>query len=259
MQRRTFLAAGSIGIGALAFHVRFPVAFGQDPATPELPPLIRSGILLPLTDSDIAKDRATLVWGDVVQIAESVKTGGHPIQIVARRLEFLNAAHIDSRGPPAMPTYPADSQAGVGASAGQDGRDGGNGGVGPDAGDVLLVADTIIGDIEILSSGGSGGNAQSGGNGARGAAGGPQQVNCQRGPRGGVGGRGGLAGAPGNGGNGGSVSIYVRTQSDNEPDIDVAAGAAGAPAKHGNPGKGGSGGRGGPERKEFERGGGGDR
>lgn len=250
MQRRTFMTATSLAIGAIAATYRWPRAWAS--AAP-LAPKVRTGLIIPLSDIDVAKDRATLVWGDVVRIEGTVRTGGHPLNIIARQIEFLANARIDSQGPAASPSYPRGSSASVGPSAGDNGRGGDNGGPGAHAGDVLLVADSILGEIDIAASGGDGGDAQSGGEGAKGSAGQPQRVECRDGPRGGSGGRGGLAGRPGVGGNGGNVKIYSRLRNDERPDIAVAAGEPGDPAQHGHPGEGGPGGRGGPEKREYER------
>lgn len=255
MHRRAFVTATSLTLGAVALGSGLPLGLAQSPPeTTALPPLVRTGLLLLLSDIDVAKDRVTFVWADVVRITGTIHTGGHPLHIVARRIEFVANARIDSQGHPASPTYPPGNRAGVGPSAGDNGRDGDNGGSGNHAGDVLLLADSIAGEIDITANGGQGGNAQSGGEGAKGNAGQPQQVACRDGPPGGTGGRGGIAGAPGNGGNGGTVKIYAQAREDERPEINVAAGDPGKPALHGPAGDGGPGGRGGPERfeKDFE-------
>lgn len=212
-------------------------------------PLVRSGISINLSAALVATDRPTLIWADVVTVIGTILTGGHALTVVARQLRFAKDAAIDTRGP--LPEGFAN-RAPDGRSAGEDGKDGVAASAGPSGGDLVLVADSIEGEINIVARGQDGGAAQSGGNGAPGQAGAEEREACRAGPAGGQGGRGGLAGAPGAGGSGGKVSIYADSIRDRDPDVDISAGREGKPSVHGKPGAGGPGGAGGKRQRECE-------
>ncbi|WP_152599861.1 hypothetical protein [Noviluteimonas dokdonensis] len=198
-----------------------------------------------LRREDIPVDRPTIIWADIVTLEGRLETKGHSFGITARQLNFAQNALIDTSGPEASPSFPAGDKASLGINQGDNGRNGDNGGQGAYAGSVLLIADTILGEISVFAPGGDGGDAQSGGDGAKGATAPPQPKKCRPGIQGGAGGRGGLAGKPGDGGPGARVQIYSSRNADSTPEFNVEGGKAGAQASHGNPGEGGDGGRGG--------------
>lgn len=255
MQRREFIRVMTLTGGCIALGVS-PFTRGQELKRTEtsLPDLVRTGMSLRLTAIDVALDRHTAIWADTVTIIGAIRTGGYGLTIVAREILFESSGSIDTRGKEAVPDYPGDTRASDGRSAGDQGQDGGSGGAGASAGNVLLVAHTILGNVVIIAAGRSGGAAQNGGNGAKGQQASAQSLDCQPGIQGGRGGRAGSAGAPGAGGAGGHVKVYADQIKNGKGAIDVSGGLPGSTAKHGKPGPGGDGGAGGKDVWRHERG-----
>ncbi|MCB1859020.1 MAG: hypothetical protein KDI63_12135 [Gammaproteobacteria bacterium] len=259
ISRRCFLASGSVATALLASPQSLLSLLVSDATAAvrlsaldpnvALPPVkVLQGLELKIAKEHVPIDRMTIVWGDTVELSGEIRTGGNPIIIVARRIEFLPGSQVDTvaYGTP-TPDYPVGTRAGNGPRAGDPGGNGGASGHGGNAGDVLILADRIEGPVTVIAHGQRGGNARGGGDGAIGTIGPTATRSCTQGGQGGRGGKGGLAGTPGNGGNGGSVVLVSF-----EPDsltiskVLVSPGDPGKPAPHGKSVKGGRGGAGGP-------------
>ncbi|OAN79414.1 hypothetical protein A8B78_11815 [Jannaschia sp. EhC01] len=143
----------------------------------------------------------------------------------------------------------------AGAPAESGGGQGGNAKHGLAAPPFSLTASCFVGQIRIVSQGGTGGEGGAGGIGGSGAKGGDGGTNCAdclkdgdcnptSGGTGGDAGNGGLGGKGGDGGNGGRIEIFF---SGNQPTNIVAqsfGGKPGGPGTGGQPGQPGQGGYG---------------
>jgi hypothetical protein len=216
-------------------------------------------------------------------LPQLIVTNGHSLEI--RDTVPVEAAAGGSRivAFRAAPPNAASGAAGVGspnAIDGQPGAEGGNGAFGQpgqegrDAGPIVIVAPSLLGQLSIENNGQAGGRGGIGGRGGQGGKGGNTMMasatkcdrlaEAQAGGRGGASGRGGVGGR---GGNAGKVRMEVTrpVASPNRVTISADGGAGGAGGPAGYPGRGGKGGFGvtrvscpsladGPEGPEGERG-----
>lgn len=201
-------------------------------------------------DDLIQKDRATIVFADIVNVRSLVTSKGYDITIVCRVLVFDKNGRINTAGSPGIGFDPGVVQEGARdpGAAGVDGRAGTAGGNG---GKVTIYAGKILGTPNIVSTGGNGGRAEDGGAGHKGLDGSAGAIVERRWNtvnanviNGGNGGNGGSAGLPGYrspGGNGGDVSLFTM---DTLPEctIETSGGQPSNPAIPGEPGLGGKGG-----------------
>lgn len=192
----------------------------------------------------------TTVYADQVTVNGEVRTEGHSLTIVCRRLEFAEGSRIVSSGKAAAKSYPPDLRPQSTHVFGQPGLSGDSGSAGFNAGDVTILAHEIVGEAWIQAIGGVGGRGQDGGHGADGAPGqdGVKVYISDRrtpapGAYGGPGQPGGVGGLPGPSGPGGKFgSIDIQSSKVFSHRLEVLNGAPGAPSAGGKRGTGGRGG-----------------
>ncbi len=219
-----------------------------------------------------------VIEADTLTVEGLVRLPGRALDIRARVIEAHavdeRPAALDVSGGPAHPDFHAGTSAANGTATKPDGRAGQAGGAGCEGGSVVIVAERVIGALDLRADGSRGGDSESGGNGAQ-----PKQVNGvdgaflkakwpAKGRYGGkvlqgqglqnyvayaagqpggdakAGGAAGASGQPGDGGRGGKV--HLRLGSDATVSTSAAGGAAGQPGASATPGaagKAGSGGR----------------
>lgn len=216
---------------------------------------VSAGIAINLADV-VAPDRANVISADEVIVAGEVKTNGHSLTILARRVIFSESGRIVADGLVGMPNISAGQAYESAHTPGAMGVDGEDGGAGRSSGNVTITAEEVLGQVDISAVGGTGGRPRDGGNGfigAKGASGanrttysvGAAPAECHA-QGGGQGGASGLPGRRGPGGAGGMVRLHTRAVVEaGRCVIKVAGGAPSEPGVPGIPGRGGPGGDGG--------------
>ncbi len=207
-----------------------------------------SAVLVEL-DQFVMKDKNTVVFAEEVVVVSEVRTEGFDLKIHCRVLRFNEGASIHTSGRSGVPSFLPDQRQVSPYVDGADGIDGRDGGAGQNAGNVEIIAATIVGQPMIYAIGGAGGRGQDGGHGRDGYVGksavdvrvgepyGTPASAC--GGDGGSGGRAGLPGRRGSSGQGGTITI--RVLSGPLPPSSLVA-EAGSPAPAADPGKSGVGG-----------------
>jgi hypothetical protein len=143
-------------------------------------------------------------------------------------------------------------ESGSDGARGADGEFGARGADGAAAGDLVLIAERLFGDLEIMNNGmtggpgGQGGSGGRGGDGQNGRAGASGAFDCSRGPQdggdGGPGGNAGRGGDAGDGGHGGKVTISLAEIEEGATlRVSATGGRPGAIGLSGERGAGGSG------------------
>lgn len=189
------------------------------------------GLNLELTQDLLPEGRDLEVYADVLSINSSLTLPGKGLTLNARTLVSQGGVIDVSGGPPELDFKPG-ARAKDGKSTSSPGENGNNGDPNPGIGSpgipggkVVVAAETLLGDLHLISNGGSGGRGQDGGNGSDGQPGADgrqdkvgqnwagwkecDQYGGERGvggQNGGRGGDGGPAGASGSGANGGAVN-----------------------------------------------------
>jgi len=201
-----------------------------------------SGISIKLPNNILKTGRPTMVWTDKLVLNGTYETDGGSLFVLARRIEAAPNTVLRTKGSDGSGF---DRHADPGPNPGQNGRDGRAGAPGQAGGDIILIADEVVGDLTLDARGGNGGAGQFGGDGAPGP-GGSQGTDCNKGGQGGTGGSAGAGGNGGDAGAGGNVWLL------SSPKAQIATiiiqtdpGNPGMGGDSGRPGGGGPGGKGG--------------
>ncbi len=212
---------------------------------------------------DSVKDFTAFADRIVLRSGVKLRLHGRRLTLVARIIE-ANGCHIDTSGAGAAKDYTAGQLpktgdiGGSGSGKGGRGDNGKEGSSGQRGGDVTIAAETLTGDLVVLTDGGAGGRGQDGGKGGPGGPGddgadaiipglhiaGSRITPAEHGKTGGIGGPGGDAGPSGDGGDAGFITIAWEKQV-GKIEMQSHGGRGGEAATAGHGGDGGIGGAGG--------------
>ena len=188
-----------------------------------------------------------------LSLSEDLFLPGKTLKIITRFLRATGEITLSVSGN-AGTTQPISAN--NGRQPGAHGSNGLAGSDGDDAGEILVIAESLqLNKLILKANGGSGGNGQDGGNGAPGynGANAPDRhlENSDKGPghtggNGGSGGNAGAGGSGGNGGNGGNITVICSDPtSSTKIETEYHSGEKGFGGKHGDFGSGGRKGLGG--------------